>query len=110
MTLRALILAAISLAGCGPSLSSSVPAKLAERADVLVTFDGARHACLVALPSEAQGSVVPCGEVVSFIKDELRVSSGAIYDIRTSANFDAAEVTRVDGNLKSAGYRFIGGR
>lgn len=110
MTLRALILASIPLAGCGPSPSSSAPPKIAERADVIVTFDGARHACLVALPSEPQGSLVPCGEVVSFIKDELRVSSGGIYDLHSSANFDPVEMARVDGKLKSAGYRFIGGR
>jgi hypothetical protein len=109
MRLRALILVAIALAGCGPS-PGTVPPKLAEKADVVVTFDGAQNACLVALPSEPQGSIVPCGEVASFIKEQLRVASGAIYDVRTIANFDAAERARVDGNLKSAGYRFIGGR
>jgi hypothetical protein len=110
MTLRGLILVALPLSGCGQSPGNSVPPKIAERADVIVTFDGTRHTCLVALPSEPQGSTVPCGEVVSFIKDELKVATGAIYDVRTIAHVDATEMTRVDENLKSAGYRFIGGR
>ena len=105
-----LIMGTLSLAGCGPSASTSIPPKIAERADVIVTVDGGRHACVVALYKEPQGSAVPCGEVVSFIRDELRVASGGIYDVHTIPEVDEAELDRVVGNLRDAGYRFIGGR
>lgn len=94
------------LAGC----SSGTPPKIAERADVIVTLDGNRHSCIVALEKEPQGSSVPCKEAVSFVKDELRVQPGSIYDIRTVASVGDPEVASVRAALDAAGYRFIGGR
>jgi hypothetical protein len=97
----------LAFVACG---FSSTPPKLAERPDVIVTLDGKRHACVVALDKEPQGSTVPCKEAVSFVKDELRVPSRSIYDIRTVANVDDAEVVSIRDALNNAGYRFIGGR
>jgi hypothetical protein len=102
------IIVAIPLGGCGQS-ATPVPPPIAARADVIVTLDGKQHACVVSLYSEAQGSIVPCGDIVPFLRDELRVPSGAIYDIRTIADVDDAEMAKIGGNLKGAGYRFIGG-
>jgi hypothetical protein len=99
----------VLLAGCGPSAGTAVP-KIAEKADVIITVDGKRHACVVALLKEAQGSAIPCRDVVPFLRDELRLQSGSIYDIRTVPNVDEAELAGLGTNLKSAGYRFIGGR
>jgi hypothetical protein len=97
------------IAGCGSSSNTAVPPRIAAKADVVIAFDGRNHACVVALSSEEQGSTVPCGEVVPFVRDELRVPSGAIYDTRTISQTDKAEMARVADNLKGAGYRFIGG-
>jgi hypothetical protein len=99
------------LAGCGPSADTPVPvpARIAARSDVIVTVDGVRHACVVALYSEAQGSAISCQDVVPFVRDELRLPSGSIYDIRTIPDVDEAEMARVEASLKGAGYRFIGG-
>lgn len=111
ITLRSLLVFAVAsvlLAGCGRS--ASTPPKIAEKADVIVTLDGKRHACVVALYNEPNGSAIPCSDVVPFVKDELRLPSGSIYDIRTSAGADEAEMARVGASLKGAGYRFIGGR
>jgi len=110
MSFRAVLLAAFTpmlLVGCG---SSSTPPKLAERPNVIITLDGKRHVCVVALDKEPQGSTVPCKEATSFVKDELRVPAGSIYDIHTVANVDDAEVASVRDALNGAGYRFIGGR
>jgi len=110
MSLRAVILSgfvSMLVVGCG---SSSTPPKLAERPDVIITLDGKRHTCVVALEKEPQGSTVPCKEAVSFVKDELRVPGGSIYDIHTVANVDNAEIATVRDALNGAGYRFIGGR
>jgi hypothetical protein len=95
------------LVGCG---SSNTPPKLAERPDVIITLDGKRHTCVVALEKEPQGSTVPCKEAVSFVKDELRVPGGSIYDVHIVANVDNAEIASVRDALNGAGYRFIGGR
>jgi hypothetical protein len=48
--------------------------------------------------------------VVPFVRDELRLPSGSIYDIRTIPDVDEAEMASVGANLKAAGYRFIGGQ
>lgn len=94
--------------GCGAS--SGTPPKLAERPDVIITLDGNRHKCLVALDKEPQGSIVACKEAVSFVKDELRLPGRSIYDIHTVANVGDAEIASVRAALDDAGYRFIGGR
>jgi hypothetical protein len=104
----------VLLAGCGQSANTPAPAPaapppIAAKPDVIVTLDGARHDCLVALYSEEQASIISCDDVVAFVRDELRVPSGAIYDIRTGPNIDEAQRTKVEASLKGAGYRFIRG-
>lgn len=104
------ICALLLLAACGSS--STQPAATlpptATSPDVIVTFDGKRHACLVALPSEAHGSEVACQDLVTFIRDELRRPSGSSYDVRVIYDFDPGERARVELALKEGGYRFIG--
>jgi hypothetical protein len=105
------ISAPLLLIGCGSASNAPVPASaaFAAKPDVIITFDGERHTCVVALPSEAQGSIVPCADVIPFMRDELRLASGSIYDTRMIAKTDEAEVAKTTQNLKDAGYRFIGG-
>jgi hypothetical protein len=100
----------ILLSSCGQSARSPVPAAApaASRPEVTVTFDGKRRKCVVALSSEAQGNSISCGDVVSFIREELRVPGGAIYDIRKIPDVDETEVAKVSADLNSAGYRFVG--
>jgi hypothetical protein len=94
------------LVACG----SGTPPKIAEQPDVVVTLDGNRHSCSVALQKEPQGSTVPCKEAASFVKDQLRLPVKSIYDIRTVANVDNTQIASVRDALNDAGYRFIGGR
>ena len=100
----------ILVSSCGQSARSPVAAAApaASKAEVTVTFDGKRRKCVVALSSEAQGNSISCGDVVSFIREELRVPSGAIYDIRKIPDVDETEVAKVSADLNSAGYRFVG--
>lgn len=100
----------VSVVGCGapsnaPTSVSSQPGK---KADVLVTLDGVHHLCVVALSHEEQGSSIACSDIISFLKDELRVPSGATYDIRATPEIGDAESASVRENLKIAGYRFVG--
>jgi hypothetical protein len=101
----------IFLSGCGRSANTpgAVAPSIASRPDVTVTFDGKRRKCVVALPSEAQGSSISCADVVPFVKDELRLPSGSFYDIRKIPDVDEAEIARVRADLSGAGYRFVGG-
>jgi hypothetical protein len=108
---RAILVSAAALilvTGCGQSSKGPAPAPAVSRADVTVTFDGKRHKCVVALSSEAQGNSIPCGDVVSFVREELRVPSGAVYDIRKIPDVDETQVAKVSADLNSAGYRFVG--
>ena len=102
-------MAFISLAGCGQSANTPGPPPMAARPDVINTLDGERQACVVALYSEAQGSTIACADVVPFVRDELRLPSGSIYDIRTIAKVDEAQMATVEASLKGAGYHFIKG-
>jgi hypothetical protein len=111
ITLRAFLasnMVAVLLAGCGPSANTDP--KIAEKADVTITMDGKRRACVVALYRETQGSSIPCAEVVPFLRDQLRLQGGSIYDVHIIPGIDAAERAGLGASLKGAGYRFIGGR
>jgi hypothetical protein len=111
ITLRSLLashMVAVLLAGCGSSANTD--AKIAGRADVTITVDGEHHACVVALYKEAQGNSIPCAEVVSFLRDQLRLQGGSVYDVHIIPGIDAAETAGLGASLKGAGYRFIGGR
>jgi hypothetical protein len=97
----------ILLVGCGRSANSPEASPGGARPGVIVTIDGKRHLCVVALYTEAQGSAIACNDVVSFVKDELRVPSGSIYDLRTIPEVDPAEMAKVAASLNGAGYRAI---
>jgi hypothetical protein len=105
--ITALIAAFLALAGCGSSTNAptSVSPPTSAKPDVVVTVDGARHTCVVALRSEAQGSIISCDDVVSFVRDELRLPSGSIYDIRTTPDVPADQMAKVQAGLNGAGYR-----
>ena len=92
------------LAGCGRSGDNN-----GAKADVIVTFDAKRHNCLVALPTEPHGSAVSCGDIAPFMRDELRLPSGSIYEIRAASEIDDAEIAKVEASLTDAGYKSIGG-
>lgn len=98
-----------AVAGCGKSTGTSDSPRIAARPDVTVKFDGKRRKCVVALSSETQGSTISCEEVVSFVKDELRLPSGSIYDLGATSGSDDAEIAKVRASLDNSGYRFIGG-
>lgn len=101
------------LAGCGASTTAPapvpVPLQIAVKPDVVVTLDGKQHSCVVALYSEPQGNAIACDEVVPFMKDELRLKPGSVYDLHAISEADKAQLARVSANLKAAGYQFIGG-
>jgi hypothetical protein len=108
-TVIAALLAAVLFSACGPSSGTS-SGRLAEKANVTITFDGKRHACVVALSTETLGSTISCADLIPFLSEQLRLQSGAVYDIQTVAPVDDAGMAQAAASLKRAGYRFIGGR
>lgn len=103
-------IAAFCLSGCGSSNeAAAVSPAIAAKPDVNISFDGASHQCIVALYTEPQGSTIACADLIPFLRDELRLPSGSIYDTHLTAKVDAAEVAKTTQSLKDAGYRFIGG-
>jgi ABC-type Fe3+-hydroxamate transport system substrate-binding protein len=99
----------ILAAGCGSPSNTSGTSSGGANPAVIVTIDGARQACVVALAGEPQGSTVPCDDVVPFLRDELRVPSGSTYDIRGAPSADKTALAKVDTSLRDGGYLFIGG-
>jgi hypothetical protein len=108
-TVIASIMVITLFSACGPSSGTS-STRLAEKANVTITFDGKRHACVVALSTEALGSAISCADLIPFLSEQLRLQRGAVYDIQTIAPVDDAEMAQAAAGLKRAGYRFIGGR
>jgi len=95
---------ALMLSGCGKSGSTSGAATEGRKPDVTVKVDGARHKCMVTLAGEANGSSVACDDVVSFVREELRVPSGSIVDIAAVAGAADVETTKVRAAFDGAGY------
>lgn len=105
-----LAFAIVPLFSCGSGTSGPAPpAPIAGKPDVIITVDGANNACVVALYTEPQGSTIPCADLVPFLKDELRLPSGSVYDTRSTGKADDAEAAKTMSILNQAGYRFIGG-
>lgn len=89
----------IFLAGCGKSGPSSN-----KPADVSIKVDGTRHKCIVALAKEPQGNVISCDELASFIKEELRLPSGSVYELGSVPPVDDSAMTKARASLNDAGY------
>ena len=102
--------ACLLLGGCGQSANNPASAPLAAKPDVIITVDAKQHSCGVALPTEAHGSTVACDEVAAFVRDELRLPTGASYELHGSPDVNRAELAKIDTSLQGAGYRFIGGK
>lgn len=111
MKRAATFFAPLLLLGCGSRSNAPAPvsAPMTAHPAAIITFDGERHMCVVALSSEAQGNIIPCTDVAAFLRDELRLANGSIYDTRTVGKFDPAEMAKTTQSLNAAGYRFNGG-
>jgi hypothetical protein len=110
LALGAALLSYICLSACGSSSTApAVSPAIAAKPDVVIGFEGANHMCVVALVTEPQGSTIPCVDLVAFLKDELRLPSGAIYDTHVAASADPTDIDKTTQSLKNAGFRFIGG-
>jgi hypothetical protein len=95
------VLVGTLLAACGSSNEASAPSS----PSVKVTLEGAHQLCHIALSTETQASSIACSDVVAFLRDELRLPSGAVYELGADSKVDPAELATVSANLQNAGYR-----
>jgi hypothetical protein len=78
-------------------------------ADALVTFNGPKNTCEVALRGSVSAQAMPSGEVVPYLVDEVKLPKGALFDIVTIPNVNVAEYEQVMAALKAAGYKRVPG-
>jgi hypothetical protein len=97
------------LSGCGRANSPASPPSAAAKPDIVVTVDGEHHTCVVAKYAEPTGSTIGCADVVSFVKDELRVRAGSSYELHGPAATDRVEADKTKAALDAAGFKFVGG-
>jgi hypothetical protein len=113
MELRAIFLTisiAATLVGCGHSVPSPIQATSpAPTPDVIVTMDGPHHTCVVAKYNEMHSQAIDCTAVASYFRDELGLSGGTFYDLRTIPDVSEVDMTYLQASLGSAGYHLIGG-
>jgi hypothetical protein len=102
--------AASVVAACGASNNAptSVLPQSANKADVLVTLDSVHHECMVTLSKEEHGNSIACGDIIPFLKDELRLPTGATFDVRTTQEVSKADSGNLRKSLSAAGYRSVG--
>jgi hypothetical protein len=77
--------------------------------DAVITINGERHVCIVAVKDRSPDHWMACDAVVAFLQDEIKLRAGAVYDIRTVPDVDEADIHRLSKGLKIAGYHYLQG-
>ena len=78
------------------------------KADVLITFNGPKNICEVALVG-ATPKPLPCTQVVSYLVNDLKLPKGALFDVKTIPDVNVSEYESVMAALKTAGYNLTPG-
>jgi hypothetical protein len=97
------------LTSCGRSHPADPPTVAAVPAEVVVTFDGARNACGLSRPGDANSKSMPCIEVTSYLVKTLKLPRGSLFDYKTIPDVNVAEFDLVMSELKAAGYKLTPG-
>jgi hypothetical protein len=84
-------------------------ARKVDGANVFVTFHGAPTQCDVRTGLSAARHAVPCGDVPSYIREDLKLAAGATFAVFDLGNH-GPEVASLKSALESAGYHSVGGR
>ena len=95
----------------GEYVASHYPTGDARRwdaAQVRVTYRGAAGSCSVALRSSVEEREVPCGDLVGYFRDALKLPSGATYLVGDMGNSHHAEIEELRSKLRQQGYHSVG--
>ena len=77
--------------------------------DFVLTFDGPRGNCRVALASQEGVEILPLSKVVGFLRTVPSISGASRFEVITIPDVDVAEYDAVLAGLKAAGYRMTPG-
>jgi hypothetical protein len=75
------------------------------KVDAVVTFDGPAKRCQVMVTGDPRPHLMPCRDVVSYLRQTRKLLSGAYVDEQTIPDVDVAEFEQVTSALEAAGYR-----
>jgi hypothetical protein len=74
---------------------------------VFVTFHSTPAQCEIRMGVAAARHALPCGEVQSYIRDDLKLPVGATFAMIDLGN-SGAEIASLNSALEAAGYRSAG--
>jgi hypothetical protein len=109
-TIFALLIGAcvLGLAWYGWMFYISKAARKFDSANFFVTFHVKSTQCDVRTGSSGARHELPCGDVPSYIRNNLKLPIGATFGISDLGNTHDAEIAVLTSNLAAAGYRSVG--
>jgi hypothetical protein len=78
-----------------------------DSANVFVTFNGTPAQCEIRTGLYAARHALPCGDVPSYIRDDLKLAVGATFAVSDLGN-NGPEIASIKSVLGAAGYRSVG--
>ena len=79
-----------------------------DSANIVVTFHSEPARCEVRRGVSAARHALPCGDVPSYVRDDLRVPVGATFLVSDLGNTHGPEISALISNLEAVGYRSVG--
>jgi hypothetical protein len=98
----------LGLAWYGWLFYISKDARKFDSANVFVTFHDTPTQCGLTLRGSSVEQPVLCGDVGSYIHDQLRLAAGATFGASDMGNTHGPEIAALASQLESAGYRSVG--
>jgi hypothetical protein len=99
---------ALELAWQGWLLYISKDARKFDSAKVFVTLHGVPAQCEIRMGLYGAQRALPCGDVPSYVRDDLKLPVGVTFGISDFGNTHSAEIASLNSALKTAGYRSVG--
>lgn len=76
-----------------------------DSAKVFVTLHGVPAQCEIRMGLYGAQRALPCGDVPSYVRDDLKLPIGATFAVSDLGNTHGAEIASLNSPLKTAGYR-----
>jgi hypothetical protein len=99
---------ALELAWQGWLFYISKDARKFDSAKVFVTLHGVPAQCEIRMGLYGAQRALPCGDVSSYVRDDLKLPVGATFGISDLGNTHSAEIASLNSALITAGYRSVG--
>lgn len=100
---------ALGLSWYGWLFYVSRDARKIDAANVFVTFNATPAQCELRTGLYAARHALPCGDVPSYIRNDLKLAVGATFFVSDLGN-NGPEIASLNSALEAAGYRSVGSR